>query len=287
VRVKTSLVVPVHNAEKSLGDLLTSLIGQEEMDRWEVVIVDNNSTDGSMVVAQTFRDRLPLRFVSARERANPSYARNAGAASSSADNLLFVDADDAVGPGYVKAMDGALSEHPLVTSSVDSGSLNPAWVRGAHGPPWQTEGVAAFFGFLPAAGVNIGIKRTLFESLGGFPEAFSGSEDMAFSWNAQLVAGVAPYFVREAVYRYRYRTTIRELFLQGAHWGRDSVLLYRTFRTKGMPGRPISAVTGDWGSAIAGFVSADDQSARAPFAVRLGLCAGRLRGSLQYRTFYL
>jgi glycosyltransferase involved in cell wall biosynthesis len=282
----TSVVVPVHNAEPYLADLLASLEAQDMRAPWEVVLVDNHSTDKSSAVARTFEGRLPLRMMAASARANPSYARNAGVASTTSEKLLFIDADDAVAPGYVRAMTTALDTHPLVTSRVDSEALNPGWVQNAHGAPWQATGVGVFFDFLPASGINIGIRRALFESLGGFPEAFSGSEDMAFSWNAQIRGGVPLHFVQDAVYLYRYRATIGELFAQGANWGRDSVLLYRTYREAGMPGRSVRAGVIDWFHAIRGLAAAGSKSARAPFAVRLGLCAGRLRGSLQYRTRY-
>jgi len=282
----TSVVVPVHNAEPYLNDLLASLEVQDMRDAWEVVLVDNHSTDRSLAVARTFADRLPLRIMAAFDRANPSYARNAGVASSTSEKLLFIDADDAVAPGYVRTMTAALDIHHLVTSRVDSEALNPGWVREAHGEPWQATGVGVFFGFLPASGINIGIRRSLFDSLGGFPEAFSGSEDMAFSWDAQIKAGASLHFVPDAVYLYRYRETIGQLFAQGANWGRDSVLLYRTYREAGMPGRSVRTGFIDWFQAIRGFAAAGSKSARAPFAVRLGLCAGRLRGSLQYRTRY-
>lgn len=282
----TSVVVPVHNAEPYLGDLLASLELQDMRDPWEVVLVDNHSTDRSSAVAGQFAGRLPLRMMEASARANPSYARNAGVASTTSEKLLFIDADDAVAPGYVRTMTAALDTHHLVTSRVDSETLNPGWVREAHGEPWQATSVGVFFGFLPASGINIGIRRSLFDSLGGFPEAFSGSEDMAFSWNAQINAGASLHFVPDAVYLYRYRESLGGLFSQGANWGRDSVLLYRTYREAGMPGRSLRTGCEDWLHSIRGLVMASSKSARAPFAVRLGLCAGRLRGSLQYGTRY-
>ena len=53
----TSVVVPVHNAEPYLGDLLASLELQDMRDPWEVVLVDNHSTDRSSAVAGQFAGR--------------------------------------------------------------------------------------------------------------------------------------------------------------------------------------------------------------------------------------
>jgi glycosyltransferase involved in cell wall biosynthesis len=281
-----SIVVPVHNAGHYLGELLGSLASQENPGPWEIVLVDNLSTDDSLGLADPYRDRLPLKTVTASARANPAYARNVGAQNATGDKLLFVDADDAIDPGYVSAMSKALEVRPLVTSRVDSERLNPEWTRKAYGLPWQADAVQVLFDFMPAAGINIGIDRDLYFAIGGFPEEFSGSEDVAFCWKAQLETGASLRFVADAVYCYRYRTTLPKLFMQAANWGRDSVLLYKTFRSAGMPARPLSAAITDWTSAIAGALQTTSSEARAQYAVRLGFCVGRLRGSLQYRASY-
>ena len=282
----TSVIIPVHNAEPYVGDLLDSLVKQDFAGAWEVVVVDNRSTDQSISIANRYSLSLPIRIVIAGDRPNPAYARNAGASTSSADNLLFIDADDAVDEHYVTAMTEALQTTPFVTSRVDSSTLNPDWVRGAHGDPWQTNGVDVFFGFLAAAGANIGIRRALFNEIGGFSETFSCAEDLAFSWQAQLSTGVAPHFVGNAVYRYRYRSTFWLLFRQGVGWGADSVLLYRTFGPKGMPGRSAGTAIKEWAQVCGGLLSFPNGKQRAPLLARLGLCIGRLKGALQFRVNY-
>lgn len=282
-----SVIVPVRNAERYLGGLLESLVIQDVAEPWEVVVVDNRSSDRSMSVVDQFRLRLRIRAVDAPERLNPSYARNVGVRCSAGRKLMFVDADDEVSTGYVAAMAHALETSQLVTSRVDSVTLNPEWVRGAHGPAWQAERIGEFFDFLPAAGINIGVHRHLYLSLGGFSEDFAPSEDIAFCWNARLDAGVDLHFVPDAVYRYRYRDTLRDLFWQTVGWGRASVLLYRRFRQAGMPARSIRHSCVEWQDVIRGLRHASGPPARAELAVRLGHCVGRLSGSLRHRVLFL
>ena len=281
-----SVVVPFHNGEQHLEEALTSLIGQTAAGGWEVVAVNNRSSDGSPAIAESFANRLPLTIVDAPRIANPSYARNTGVAASRGAALLFMDADDAIAPGYVEALSAALDRHPFVTSRVDSETLNPEWVRDAHGTPWQTEGVAVFFDFLPAAGVNIGIRRDLFESLGGFSEGFATCEDIALSWQAALVLGLRPLFVPEALYRYRYRSSLRGLYHQGVSWGRGTVRLFEHFRAHGMPGRTTSAALQEWTDAAAELARARTRRERAAVVVRLGYCAGRLIESVRRRVAF-
>jgi glycosyltransferase involved in cell wall biosynthesis len=276
-----SIVIPFRNAAPHVSEALASLIDETAGGKCEVIAVDNGSTDGSAEIVRSFSRTLPLRIVESPNRANPSYARNAGVDASRGAKLLFVDADDAVAPGYVDAMRLALDGAPLVTSRVDSETLNPEWVRGAHGEPWQAEGVSVFFGFLPATGVNIGVRRDVFRELGGFSEHFAPCEDIALSWHAQLSLGVELQFVGQAVYRYRYRDSLLGLYRQAARWGRGNVRLYEHFKRSGMPGRTLGQGAAEWRGVTRGLLTAKSRAERAPLAVRLGYCSGRLRESLR------
>ncbi|HEX5214837.1 MAG TPA: glycosyltransferase family A protein [Vicinamibacterales bacterium] len=281
----TSVVIPVHNSARYLPTLLESL-RQQTADDWEVVAIDNRSVDDSRRILTDTTLSAPLRLERADERANPSYARNVGAAIATGDKLLFVDADDAVSSSYVRLMAEALDEHPMVTSRVDSAALNPDAVREVFGASWQSDGIDTYFDFLPACGVNIGIRRDLFETLGGFPEEFSGSEDIAFAWKAHL-AGVRLHFVEDAVYSYRHRESLADLFRQAANWGRDNALLYAKFRQHGMPGRSWRLTAREWSETIRDVLVARNDLERGRAAVRFGFCVGRLKGSTKYRVRYL
>jgi glycosyltransferase involved in cell wall biosynthesis len=284
--IDISVIIPFRNAERYLGALLESLAVQEVSDEWEVIAVDNGSSDRSMSIAEQFTSRLHLMAIRAPARSNPSYARNVGVQCSSGRKLMFVDADDELAPGYIAAMSRALETETLVTSRVDSITLNPEWVRGAQGPAWQAEGVDVLYDFMPASGINIGIRRNAYDALGGFSEEFAPCEDVAFSWRARI-AGVDLRFVPDAIYRYRYRHTLRGLFWQSASWGRASVLLYREFRQAGMPARSLYQSSLEWRVVTLALHCASGKSACAPLIVRLGLCVGRLYGSVRYRVMFL
>ena len=280
-----SVVVPFQNAGRYIEALLVSLAGQQTSVPWELVAVDNRSTDETRRLIEAFRMNSPVTLVDAPLRASPAYARNVGAATAAGAQLLFIDADDEVDRGYVEAMSAALDEHEFVTPKVDSASLNPEWLRGAHGPPWQETGLWTAFDFLPASGSNAGIRKVEFDRIGGFPEGFVYSDDVAFSWNAHH-AGLRLHFVPNAVYRYRYRDSLRALFRQGVSWGDGMTALFRAYGPMGMPCRaPVDALR-EWWSVGAGLCTTTNRSSRAALAVRLGFCVGRLKGSVQRRVLY-
>ena len=126
----------------------------------------------------------------------------------------------------------------------------------------------------------------LFEQLGGFPEEFSGSEDIAFAWKAHL-AGVRVHFVGDAVYFYRHRESLGDLFRQAANWGRDNALLYARFGPQGMPARSWRLTVREWTATLRDVVVARGEVERGQAAVRLGFCVGRFKGSAKYRVRYL
>ncbi|MEX2454606.1 MAG: glycosyltransferase [Rhodospirillaceae bacterium] len=106
--MKISVIIPCRNGRDFLGPTLDSLIHQMRPPD-EVIFVDNNSTDGSLALAQSYGDLI--RPISAPEH-GASAARNAGVAEASGDAIMFLDADDLLGPGALKSLEAALERSP-------------------------------------------------------------------------------------------------------------------------------------------------------------------------------
>lgn len=91
-----SIVIPLYNKEKYIAHTLRSVLNQDFKD-FEVIVVDDGSTDGSVDVVNTFHDNR-LRILS-QKNAGPSAARNKGVLACSGDWVAFLDADDEFLPG--------------------------------------------------------------------------------------------------------------------------------------------------------------------------------------------
>jgi glycosyltransferase involved in cell wall biosynthesis len=284
---EVSVVVPFRNAARTLGHQLEALASQDFAGSWEVVAVDNCSEDESRQIAESFTDRLELRVVVAGERLGAGYARNVGARHASARKLLFVDADDEVAPGYVAKMAAALDRHDFVTSAFDQETLNPEWVRAAHGPAWRDrdESLPDHFGVLPNAGASIGISRAALDAVGGFPEDLPRMQDIALSWEVQL-AGIPLHYVPDALYRIRYRDRLPELFRQGLAGSSCAPLLYKRYRTAGMQRRTVNGMLRSWARLAVDLSKARTRAELAPLVVRLGREIGRVSGSIRHRVFF-
>lgn len=98
-----SIVVPAYNCEQYISECLASLQGQDFRD-FEVVVVDDGSTDGTAEVVGSFA-AADSRFKLIRtENHGVSHARNVALGQVAGDYVLFVDADDWVAPDYVETL---------------------------------------------------------------------------------------------------------------------------------------------------------------------------------------
>jgi glycosyltransferase involved in cell wall biosynthesis len=93
-----SVVIPVRNGVRYLGEAIESVLGQGQVEV-EVIVVDNGSSDGSRALAESFG--APVRVI---EEARPgaAHARNGGVRMARGQYLAFLDADDVWTPGKLK-----------------------------------------------------------------------------------------------------------------------------------------------------------------------------------------
>jgi len=88
--MRTSVIIPAYNAEKLLPECLRSLVDQTvPRDQYEIIVVDDGSTDGTAQVARSF---LEVRVISQKNQ-GPAAARNNGVREAMADIVLFTDSD--------------------------------------------------------------------------------------------------------------------------------------------------------------------------------------------------
>ena len=87
---KISVIVPFYNAEKYLRSCITALLSQDaSQENYEVILVDNNSTDSSVAIAKQF----PRVKVLSESRQGAYAARNTGLAEARGEIIAFTDAD--------------------------------------------------------------------------------------------------------------------------------------------------------------------------------------------------
>lgn len=101
---KVSVIVPVYNAEHTVGRCWKSLASQTERDI-EVVFVDDCSTDGSLQLLQGFAEAdSRCRVVRNERNGGPALARKVGLAAATGEYVIGCDADDYAEPDAMECL---------------------------------------------------------------------------------------------------------------------------------------------------------------------------------------
>ncbi|OGY09045.1 MAG: hypothetical protein A2782_00975 [Candidatus Blackburnbacteria bacterium RIFCSPHIGHO2_01_FULL_43_15b] len=108
-----SVIIPAYNEEKLIGTCLDSLVEQTDAN-FEVVLVDNNSTDQTSAIAQQYAKKLNLTIV-LEKRKGRGKARATGFLKARGQYLLSTDADTTVPPTWVET----------ITRQLDSKNMLP------------------------------------------------------------------------------------------------------------------------------------------------------------------
>ena len=213
-RLEVSVIIPTRDGARSLPPLLRSLQAQTlERERFEVIVVDNASRDGTAEVAERHGA-----VVVSEPVANRSRARNAGARAARTGLYAFTDADCVADPRWLEALLACADKAPLVAGGVATTVGDPPnaierfellWRFGQE--HWVREGWAAT--------ANLLVRVEAFDAVGGFDETWRHiGEDVDFCLRARG-AGHALAFCADALVEHRgesaWRPFLRRFFRHG------------------------------------------------------------------------
>lgn len=281
--VEVSVIVPVYNGATTIGYQLEALSLQTSHRSWELVIADNGSTDSTLAVVERWRSELPaVQIVDASQHRGVSHARNAGVRASRGAVVLICDADDIVRPEWLEALATGLESADLVGGPFDFRSLNDLRAdsrsRSANSP-----GLPVGLEFLPfAVGANFGMRRTVFDTIGGWDRNYKGGgDDIDFSWRAQL-GGFKLAYVPDADVARRLRSRPTDLWKQFYGYGRAKPQLYAQYRRQGASREPIHQTLKTWAWIVVHVPDTfRDSARRARYFRVVGARTGRVVGSIR------
>lgn len=99
-----TIILPVYNVEKYIGDCIESIINQTFKD-FELIIVDDSSPDKSIDIARDMLNKTSVKYtILERPNGGLSAARNTGIKKAQGDYLAFVDSDDVISPYYLETL---------------------------------------------------------------------------------------------------------------------------------------------------------------------------------------
>jgi glycosyltransferase involved in cell wall biosynthesis len=196
-----SVVIPTFNAERYVADAVSSALAQRSVSI-EVIVVDDQSTDGTWAVLEQFGDAIQK---VRQPKGGPYKARNLGARLARGAWLAFLDADDQWLPDKLTTQLAAADPNTslIFTDCENFGSCHRV-------KPRQSDSTEFFEGevFEPLLLGNfismssVLIRQSSFDRLGGFSEQHTGVQDWDL-WLRYAASGGRVKVVREALTRYR------------------------------------------------------------------------------------
>ena len=199
-----SVVIPTYNRIAMLKEALKSISEQTYAGSVEIIVIDDNSQDGT---PQIIREQYPdIHLIACSENGGPSAARNKGIRAAQGRYVAFLDSDDLWEPDYLKTQIDAL----LASSNPDRFSVSDIWLwdtvtdRRYHRPQGLHSDytsllhhllVAGSFIHTPSAAV---FPREAFEQVGVFDESLRFGEDTDL-YMRLLLQGYQPIFTQETL----------------------------------------------------------------------------------------
>lgn len=180
-----SIIIPLYNKEASIATALRGVLAQTYQD-FEVVVVDDGSTDGGAAVVETFTD--PRIRLIRQENGGVSVARNRGIAEARGEHVAFLDADDEWMPEFLEEIAALIAEYPECKARAtnyifnSNGVKSPTILRkipftGERGVLTNYFEVASC-SHPPVCSICVCIDRDLLQEIGGFPVGIKSGEDL-------------------------------------------------------------------------------------------------------------
>jgi glycosyltransferase involved in cell wall biosynthesis len=236
--VKVSVVIPTYNDEGTIVATVESALAQRFEGEFEVIVVNDGSTDGTRAELAKFGDRIR---VLDQENRGVSAARNAGIQAATGEYVALLDADDTwTGDKLAKTVP-VLDRNPACVAVFSNvvgvdGASREVWYFVApefRRSPTLDEMLNLSWPYLPSAVV---IRRDTLLAIGGFSEEFKaehwGCEDVFFMMMVRERGEIL--YVPETLVRYRCRDFHAHFAnrLRNRRFEMDSVEAFREFERR-------------------------------------------------------
>lgn len=217
---KLSVIVPVYNVKEYLEECISSIV-QQDYDNFEVILVDDGSSDGSGEQCDLFAAKEVRIKVIHQNNQGHTAARQAGFEHSAGDYILFIDSDDWIDPGMFRAMmekcaDGQADIVQCSYRSVKNGKGRdelPVFEEGTYDkerllhqvyPKMIYTGSFYRFGIAPNIWNKIFKRKLIGKNLGRIDRRIKSGEDGLLTYSCFLEAE-AVWILNDCYYNYRSR----------------------------------------------------------------------------------
>ena len=229
MKMQFSIIIPVYNRPQEVDELLESLCRQTFKD-FEVVVVEDGSSEKCDAICEKYADRLALNY-HFKPNSGPGPSRNYGAERSQGEYLIILDSDVIVPENYLETIKAELDREPCdafggpdrahesftpIQKAINYAMTSFFTTGGIRGGKHKMDK------FYPRS-FNLGIKKNVYEALGGFAPMRYG-EDIDLSTRI-FKGGYSCRLFPEAFVYHKRRVKFSSFFRQVKHSGEARVVL--------------------------------------------------------------
>jgi len=219
-----SIIIPVYNRPNEIDELLESLTKQDFSDDFEVLIVEDGSTDKSEHIVERYKNQLDLKYFF-KENSGAGASRNYGMSHASGNYYLILDSDvilpahyltevsRGLNTNYTDAFGGPDAAHQSFTSLQKAINYSMTSFLTTGGIRGKKNAVGKF----QPRSFNLGLSKVAFEKTKGFADLKIGEDiDLTFRlWEK----GFETQLIENAFVYHKRRSTIQQFFIQTFAFG--------------------------------------------------------------------
>ena len=229
-----SLIIPVYNRPQELDELLACIQLQEFRD-FEVVVIEDGSTDDAAQIIEKYKESFDLAYY-VKENGGQGFARNYAFERAKGDFFIILDSDALLEPTYLNEVDKAIKadnldlfggpdkDHPSFSPIQKAISYSMTSFLTTGGIRGKEKNIGGQF---HPRSFNMGISRKVYETTGGFKITRMG-EDIEFSIRC-ISMGFKSGLIPKAFIFHKRRTDFRQFYNQLHFFGRARINISRFF----------------------------------------------------------
>ena len=234
MELQFSIIIPVYNRPIEIDELLHSFTLQSFQKKFEIVIVEDGSTQKSDTVVEKYQDTLSIKYFF-KENSGASASRNLGMLNATGNYFIILDSDvlvptqyleeleKALTKNYTDAFGGADAAHSSFTSIQKAINYSMTSLFTTGGIRGNKNSVGKF----QPRSFNMGLSKTAFEKTKGFSDMQYGEDiDLTFRlWKNNCET----QFIEKAFVYHKRRSTIAQFFKQTFNFGTARPILNKKY----------------------------------------------------------
>lgn len=232
-----TVILPVYNGSRTIRACIEALLDQDYPRRcYEVVCVDNNSTDATAPIVSGYPE---VRLLSQTAVQSSYAARNIGAAQAQGEILAFIDADCIPAPDWLSRLVEPFEDPQVLAAGGLVRDARPANLvetfLGQESSLGRYQDAPGQF-LRPLITANAAYRRAEFEALSGFNDRLYTGADIDLAWRLQLGYGDCVRYAPRAVVSHQHRSNLSSMFRQYRRHGFGEIFLDAMYQQ--YPGYP-------------------------------------------------